>query len=167
MPGMDGVDLAKEICRIVPELPVYALTANVIGTEEEGLRRAGVRDVLYKPLSRDDLYALLCAHGEVSSAAQIAEPAADYQVETTFAEVVGEKQVDAEVSHLLDSLSLARQEDDFEQIAHHAHGLLGLLKLTGRITHVDLVARLEAAARECRAEEVALLISELKTAHLG
>lgn len=49
MPGMSGTDLAHEIHRLRPDLPIVLTTGFTATLTEERLREAGVREVLPKP----------------------------------------------------------------------------------------------------------------------
>jgi PAS domain S-box-containing protein len=55
MPGMSGLDVAREVARIRPGLPV-AVTSGYISDElREQAPQAGVRELIYKPDSAEDL----------------------------------------------------------------------------------------------------------------
>jgi len=63
MPVLDGYELTRRIRRDEAKrgghLPIVALTANVMGDEEEKCRRAGMDDYVSKPLTLDRLAALM------------------------------------------------------------------------------------------------------------
>jgi len=55
MPGMDGLELLKEVQRISPELPVVLMTAfGSVSTAVQAVKR-GAADYLTKPFERDEL----------------------------------------------------------------------------------------------------------------
>jgi CheY-like chemotaxis protein len=57
MPGMTGLDLAREIHRIRPALPIILLTGFLEELPPETLHACGIRKVLNKPATRHDLAA--------------------------------------------------------------------------------------------------------------
>jgi len=61
MPIMDGYETSRRIRQDGrwPELPIIALTANVLPEERERCRAAGMNDYLAKPLRREDLANML------------------------------------------------------------------------------------------------------------
>ncbi|MNO97380.1 Sensor histidine kinase RcsC [compost metagenome] len=61
MPVLDGYETTRRIRASGrwPDLPIIALTANVLPEERERCRAAGMDDFLAKPFHRDELVALL------------------------------------------------------------------------------------------------------------
>jgi CheY-like chemotaxis protein len=59
MPRMTGLDLAREISRIRPELPVILSTGNVDEFSAETLAEAGIRRVVTKPIRMQEISAAL------------------------------------------------------------------------------------------------------------
>ncbi|MCY1455948.1 Sensor histidine kinase RcsC [compost metagenome] len=61
MPIMDGYEATRLIRNSGnwPDLPIIALTANVLPEERERCRAAGMDDYLAKPFHRDELVAIL------------------------------------------------------------------------------------------------------------
>ena len=55
MPVMDGLEATKRIKSIYPDLPVIALTANIIEHEHLALLKAGISSVLLKPINEAEL----------------------------------------------------------------------------------------------------------------
>ena len=49
MPGLDGLELAAELLKINPTLPVVLTSAAIYGMPSEKLRSLGIRDFLPKP----------------------------------------------------------------------------------------------------------------------
>jgi CheY-like chemotaxis protein len=52
MPGMTGVEVAREILAIRPNTPIILSSGYADDMDEEHLRLAGVRELLHKPLNR-------------------------------------------------------------------------------------------------------------------
>lgn len=58
MPGIDGVDAARQIKELLPDTKITILTANIQKSTEEKAEKIGV-GFLTKPLEKDDLAAFL------------------------------------------------------------------------------------------------------------
>jgi CheY-like chemotaxis protein len=58
MPGIDGVDAARQIKELLPDAKITILTANIQKSTEEKAEKIGV-GFLTKPLEKDDLAAFL------------------------------------------------------------------------------------------------------------
>ena len=136
MPGMDGVSLAREIRRGDPVLPLYALTANVVGSEEAALREAGVAEILYKPVDEERLRALLLRHHEQAECELLQPPGIE------SAEILDELQrLERAITR-----SLAAGAPD--QAREFAHQLLGAARLFTRGELMPRCLLLELAARD-------------------
>jgi len=59
MPRRNGLDLAGEVSRIRPGLPIVMLTGYIDDLPEEAIRAAGVSEILRKPATTGELAALL------------------------------------------------------------------------------------------------------------
>ncbi len=59
MPGMVGIDLAREIHNIRPDLPIVLLTGFIEDLPEETIRAAGVRRLVVKPATLQEIGAAL------------------------------------------------------------------------------------------------------------
>lgn len=55
MPNLNGIELAREIHRLRPELPILLVTGYIDELSEAELQAAGLRTLLKKPVSRDVL----------------------------------------------------------------------------------------------------------------
>ncbi len=81
MPGMDGIETVAKIRETMPDLPVYALTANITAGGEEFYRSKGFDGYLSKPIDSPTLERTIMKHlpqeliGKADeSAAEEAEP---------------------------------------------------------------------------------------------
>ncbi len=59
MPYMNGYEAAQEIRRIDADIPIIALSANVMQEDIDKAFAAGMNDSLAKPLEIEKLYAVL------------------------------------------------------------------------------------------------------------
>jgi CheY-like chemotaxis protein/anti-sigma regulatory factor (Ser/Thr protein kinase) len=62
MPVMDGREATRRIKRLVPHLPVIALTAHALSEERRLSIEAGMADHLTKPIDPDELVSVVLAH---------------------------------------------------------------------------------------------------------
>ena len=65
MPKISGVELALKIHRIRPDLPILLCTGNAEGIDMEALSEIGVRELITKPILRNDLAKAI--HGALNS----------------------------------------------------------------------------------------------------
>ena len=136
MPDMDGVTLARAIRRRDLALPLYALTANVTGSEEEALAAAGVAEVLYKPIDEQRLREVFARHED--------NPACELRA----ASGVTPDEVLAELSRLERAITQALGAGRTDEARELAHQMLGAARLftTGELGVRSQV--LESAARD-------------------
>jgi CheY-like chemotaxis protein len=59
MPGLDGIELAAELLKINPTLPVVLTSAAMFRMPSEKLRSLGIRDFLTKPWDRGQLFSII------------------------------------------------------------------------------------------------------------
>ena len=59
MPGLDGIELAAELLKIQPTLPVLLTSAAMFQMPSEKLRSLGIRDFLTKPWDREQLFSII------------------------------------------------------------------------------------------------------------
>ena len=59
MPGLSGLEVAKELQRIRPGLPVVITSGYITEELTASARAVGVREVVYKPNTVDELCATL------------------------------------------------------------------------------------------------------------
>ena len=59
MPCLDGIELAAELLKINPTLPVVLTSAAMFRMPSEKLRSLGIRDFLTKPWDREQLFSII------------------------------------------------------------------------------------------------------------
>jgi CheY-like chemotaxis protein len=62
MPGMSGIDVAREVLEMRPELPVVITTGYVRATDVALTRSLGVRDVILKPDTIEELASIVSVY---------------------------------------------------------------------------------------------------------
>lgn len=55
MPHMSGLEFASEVLSVRPEIPVLMMTGDVRGNDQSNARAIGIREVIIKPATIDDL----------------------------------------------------------------------------------------------------------------
>ena len=59
MPGMSGFDLARQVLALRPQIPVLMTTGNIRDDDVHHAHEAGIREVLLKPVTADELRRVL------------------------------------------------------------------------------------------------------------
>ncbi|MFD2246883.1 ATP-binding protein [Pontibacter ruber] len=62
LPGMSGKAVARAIRKLKPELPIIALTANIMSRNKRFFAKTGISDYLLKPYSEQELYQKLITY---------------------------------------------------------------------------------------------------------
>ena len=167
MPVMDGLTATRHI-RALPapacEIPIVAMTANVLPSQVSELRAAGMDDHVGKPFRRADLYATIarwtgpkCETHAVPSIQEpeIGDTVLDAIVLNSLKDGFGVERVatllDLMGSELRDRFCDA--EADRDQVAHDAHalvsaaGMLGFTRLSRLCREIEMAAHGEADLR--------------------
>ncbi len=162
MPRVDGLTATRRIRALAPpacDLPIVAMTANVLPTQIEDLRGAGMDDYVGKPFRRADLFATISrwtAPGARRPArpeaprpsAQVDSAVLDTAVLSEMEASFGTDRVGALLDLLANELSerFRPSETDRLQIAHDAHALVAAAGLLGFVGLSSLCREVEAAA---------------------
>jgi CheY-like chemotaxis protein len=62
MPGMSGLDVARELLKMNPELPIIITTGYVRTDDVQAARSIGVREVVLKPDTIEELASMVQTH---------------------------------------------------------------------------------------------------------
>ena len=62
MPIKSGIQVVKEVKKIIPSMLIYGLTTQEKGITRKKFLEAGVKEILKKPFTNEDLYLLLKEH---------------------------------------------------------------------------------------------------------
>jgi len=162
MPRVDGLTATRRIRALAPpacDIPIVAMTANVLPAQIEELREAGMDDHVGKPFRRADLFATISRWTAPGARrpARSEEPRRRAKIDSAIldAAVLGEMEVSFgsdRVAALLDLLAnelserFRPSETDRLQIAHDAHALVAAAGLLGFVGLSRLCREVEAAA---------------------
>ncbi|WP_052763687.1 hybrid sensor histidine kinase/response regulator [Microvirga massiliensis] len=166
MVGMDGVaatQLIRNLDHPAKNVPIIAMTANVLPQDVTAFRKAGMNDHLGKPYSPDELLAIVHAwlpwgdeHGEEVAPPAMREPAEIYdQGIEGLCELMGREWVVRGLSELLQQLdatfrSSAVDGIDRDELARNAHTLVSRCSVLGFSELSQLSIKLQQACRTGR-----------------
>ncbi|WP_370693785.1 ATP-binding protein [Methylobacterium sp. NEAU K] len=162
MPRVDGLTATRRIRALAPpacDVPIVAMTANVLPAQIEELREAGMDDHVGKPFRRADLFATISrwtapgarrpARAEEPHRTEHVDPAVlNAAVLTEMEASFGPDRVGALLDLLANELSerFRPSETDRLQIAHDAHAMVAAAGLLGFVGLSSLCREVEAAA---------------------
>lgn len=166
MPVMDGLTATKLIRRLggrFRELPIIAMTANVMSGDRERCFAAGMSDYISKPVERVEILAAIgrCLDGREAVArptvVRAALPAGDLLDLDMLRQLGADTGLDVvpdligrfadEVRERADRIATAAAAEDSEQLAHEAHALKSGSRTFGALA---LFERAKAIEWDCR-----------------
>lgn len=163
MPEVDGYMLANRIREIYLQVPLIALTANVMQSDIERIRKAGFNDILLKPYKESALLSMIGKYAPVviGTAAQDVEEETNtligiqplYTLEEVLRFADQDEQVLAAIiesfiqsnSANVTILEQAAQEGNLELVRNTAHKMLPSYNHFGVHTLVPVLRELESA----------------------
>ena len=160
MPGMDGVALASTFKEHAPQIPLYALTANITGSEEQDLLRAGVRRILYKPLNDESLHDILLKGIDPD---EVLEDEQD-QIGPSRLEVppnIDGDRVLVEMLRQLEDIEESLDQREGDRLFDSSHKLLGMARLFTRGKVLAAAVTLEELARQRNYAQLKEILPEL------
>ncbi|HEV2559458.1 MAG TPA: ATP-binding protein [Microvirga sp.] len=163
MPGMDGLTATRRIRELpgpVRNIPIIAMTANVLPEQVAEFRACGMNDHIGKPFQRKDLYAMIdrwlpefmvVETVPAASLAPAATATLDREVYEDLAGLLGPEKLSDHLAkleaRLLASLQTAAAAD-MPALAQQAHSLISQAGMLGFTTLSDVCRDLETACIE-------------------
>lgn len=160
MPGMDGVQAAKEILRHGVQTPIVAMTANVMANERARYLQMGMRDHLSKPIETDALERILQKFLTPERAALSTHVRNDDD-ERMYAALQAETGIEnrevlrnlfakylQSIDGYLESLQEAIEQDDRNKLADILHTIKGSSANMRFVEIAQACARLESMVRQ-------------------
>ncbi|WP_246693766.1 PAS domain S-box protein [Methylobacterium sp. WL18] len=160
MVGMDGLSATRQIRALsgaLSEIPIVALTANVLPHQVAEFRATGMDDHVGKPFRRDALLAVVDRWTAGSSAGGETHATVDLAVFEDLKEMVGHERMVGLLAMLADELTHrfgpSSHARDREQIAGDAHAMVSAASMVGFVSLADLCREVEAACRSGEGHE--------------
>nr|WP_067291538.1 response regulator [Marinobacterium profundum] len=122
MPRMDGIEATRRLRRTYPELPIIALTANVVPREHQALQNAGITKIMFKPINEQELLTAVKRHCSPAPT----RPAPQAAVDKDASPLLSYAQIQQEIQRQLDACQQGVLSRDAAKMRHHAHQLLGI-----------------------------------------
>ncbi len=165
MPVMDGLEATKRIRAAAPpwsETPIYAVSANVLATDQERFLAAGMNGFLGKPLIRANVVSALAG---VARSGAVDTGTADNPLSDALTQMKDE--LGDTVFDVLKSRFLTEGQDmaawldagpsDMDEVAHRCHKSAGSAAAFGALALRDQLIAIEEAARDDDQARVAAL----------
>lgn len=172
MPVKNGLEATQEI-RLMEDtkkanIPVIAMTANIINEDIERCRRAGMNDYTPKPINvehmKKTMIKVLSDQGidSFEEALRVMEKEDDYQPKQTFnAEILDDlkqtlgfdelkslvEDVVLQSRNIIDELRQATHEKDTKKVKNHAHNLKGMTGNFGLVEMSNIALQIENACK--------------------
>jgi signal transduction histidine kinase/CheY-like chemotaxis protein len=169
MPEMDGYEATRTIRRMdgsQPNLPIIALTANVVQSEQEKCRAAGMVDYVSKPIDQRTLEGVL-RRWIVKDSSCI-----DRNILKQFDSLQIKGKPDILVQAIesflktspkrIQAISKLVQERDIEKVAREAHGLKSSAQTLGALALGEICQKLEDIPKSVPPTELDSLFETLK-----
>jgi len=163
MPVMDGIEATSRIRKAFDQLPIIALTANVISSEEHALRQAGISRIEYKPIDDKKLINLLQLLCKNTLQTALQEPTIECRNITNLEQYQLSKQdLHKELTQQLNVLQQAFSNNDWDQMREHTHQLTGLAGLF-ELPELEICsADLNDAAKQADSKRIWQLLWQLQ-----
>ena len=169
MPVMDGLEAAAKILELNPEIPIVALTANIMANDMELYRQNGIKDYVGKPFTSQELWYCLmkyftpAVNGSKDPRSKAAPLEADIEFQKSLQAsfVKNNRKKHEEIAHAL-------SQNDIKLAHRLAHSLksnaghLGIVLLQQAAEKVE--RSLEGGKNLLTPEHMAVLKTELKAA---
>lgn len=149
MPNMDGIALAPELYTLAPDTLIYALTANITGSEEKQLLDSGVAGILYKPLNEaviEKILNLQILEKQNAPAKKAVTRSETRRTQLILPEAIKAENVISELNNLLTAIRKYLNDENWTGVLETAHKLLGSAKLFTEGPLSDQVQSLEDSA---------------------
>ncbi len=185
MPNMDGYELTAAIRRAEGNerhLPIVALTANALKTEERRCKAVGMDDYLTKPVLLDRLQAMLekwlpiTGRGEVADASMAALPASQHFAVLDRAVLPSQigsdpaliarffEEYQRSAQTVADEIRVAITLGDWKAVGDGAHKLKSSSRAVGALALGEVCQQLEQAGKDGNADNMQMLAAEFENA---
>lgn len=164
MPEMGGEEATRLVRHAGIDVPIIALTANVMREDHQRYLQAGCQTLLAKPIVQQEFYAMIRQYSraavslEQELADRLAQDPAIIALKQDFARRLPE---------LIRQLDHFQQAEQFSQLQYEAHSLKGCAGSMGYPHITQLAASLELAAKALDSAQCAQIIADMQQVHSG
>lgn len=144
MPEMGGEEATLLIRHAGIDVPIIALTANVMREDHQRYLLAGCQDLLAKPIVQKDFYAMIKQYTQKE---RTAEEELALRLEQDPAIIALKRDFAEKLPALIDELHQYQQVADLAKLQYEAHSLKGCAGSMGFPEITQLAAELEMSAR--------------------
>lgn len=146
MPVMDGIEATRQVRLRRPDLPVIALTANVVPHEHKELMNAGITDLLLKPIDVPVLLDVLLQQCELKTGQRSLPAPMSKTLRNALRNLAEPAALHEEVRRLAKQALEATTQQDRKQVRNCAHQLIGIAGLYEKPVLEDCTAAVHEAA---------------------
>lgn len=164
MPEMGGEEATRLVRHAGIDVPIIALTANVMREDHERYLAAGCQTLLAKPIVQQEFYAMIRQYSRsvVSLEQELAERLAQDPA------IIALKQdFTRRLPELIRQLERYQQSSQFSQLQYEAHSLKGCAGSMGYPHVTQLAASLELAAKALDVTQCAQIIADMQQVQIG
>lgn len=171
MPDMNGVEATRRIRKDDSRTPVFGLTAHATPQEKQAYRRAGMNDVLIKPVRLDTLKSVLGRLNRLTPRPPVPVPSAQtveiFDKELALRNANLRPELATELMDILlkslpeDQKSINDHISNLPELKQAVHKLHGAVRYCGVPRLTRAIEKLEAALKHSDQEQVPLLMNLL------
>jgi len=144
MPEMGGEEATRLVRHAGVEVPIIALTANVMREDHQRYLQAGCQTLLAKPIVQQDFYAVIRQYSKAGD--QLEQELADKLAQDP-AIIALKQDFSRRLPELLLQLEHLQKQGELHQLQYEAHSLKGCAGSMGYPQITELASQLELAAK--------------------
>lgn len=164
MPEMGGEEATRLVRHAGIDVPIIALTANVMREDHQRYLEAGCQTLLAKPIVQQEFYAMIRQYSR--AAVSLEQELADRLAQDP-AIIALKQDFTRRLPELIRQLDHFQQAEQFSQLQYEAHSLKGCAGSMGYPHITQLAASLELAAKALDSAQCAQIIADMQQVHSG
>ena len=178
MPGMDGIDTTKAIKKLgghSAQIPIIALTANVLEEKLSQCRAAGMVDYIAKPIDREAFFMIIARHvmydpagfSVHAKAVEINPAHLNSKIRAVYEEfgpdyaVYFIKDNFQEIEKLIEEVSSCLGSHDYQGVCRAAHNLISISGNIGMEQVSNLSSTIEKSVSRREFDEIPFIFQQL------
>ncbi len=179
MPVMDGFESTREIRKIDKDVPIIALTANVLTSEKEKCFESGMNDFVPKPITKEDFAPILnewvpdlavgCKDNEAKEEDKLLPETGDSPIDFQVLEQFGKntsKIIELtlkDADNFMGNIEQAMKQKNSEEFGLESHSLKSVAAQVGAVKLSEIAKELERKGKGNEMEDVTVLFSALQS----